>query len=62
MKRLFSIRDNNTRKINAQDYPNKSEAKKARDKLNGGAWGSDESTDRFVVVLGPDHRRYDNSA
>ena len=58
MKRLFSIKDTKTGKINAQDFPNKMEAKARRDKLNGGGWDEDGAMHRYVVVLGPDHRRF----
>lgn len=62
MKRLFSIKDTRTNKILAQDYPTKMEAKAKRDDLNGGKWNEEGTTRRHVVVLGPDHRRFEEAA
>lgn len=47
--RLFAIRDTQSNKIVADDFPDKKAAKAERDRLGGAP--------RFVVTPGPDHRK-----
>lgn len=51
--RLFALRDTASNKVVPDLYfGSKPEAKRERDRLNGG------DSLRYVVVPGPDHRRY----
>lgn len=61
MKRLFAIKDTKHNRLH-EGFESKMEAKAHRDKMNGGKFGSDTSVDRFVIVLGPDHWRYQSGA
>ena len=57
MKRLFDVRDNTTRKVVSEHgFDNKQAAKAYRDQLNK----ENDSESRFVVILGPDHHRYND--
>lgn len=58
MKKLFSVIDSTTGKTATEVfYENKMLAKAERTKLNG-TDAEKEGKFRFVVGLGPDHRRY----
>ena len=58
MKRLFDVRDNTTKRIVSEHgFDDKQLAKAYRNQLNE----EHDSEGRFVVVIGPDHHKYNRS-
>ena len=54
MLRLFALRDTQTNKVLPSFFSNKPDARKERDRLNGGP----DADKKIVITYGPDHRLF----